>query len=225
MSTAIVPTEPKELEHETSAVVQAARKITINDQESYEAAGAFVKDTLPSAIERIEAKFHLTKHKEDTNKSWKWACELYNMAMKPIAEAKSLVTQKCRVYEDEQRRIQQENQRKAEEEARKREEEERLQEAVAAEEAGASPEEVEAVMETPMPMAPVKAAPTFNRVKGVTRERPYSAQVTSKLILVRHIAQNPQFLNLLEPHMPSLNALAKAQGERMQIPGVRAGRF
>ena len=223
MSTAIVPIESKELEVKVSSVVKAAKAIEITDQGSYEQAALFVKEYVNPLLVELD-KTH-DKAISTAHEAHKEAIAAKKRHYTPLLEAKTIATEKCGTYEQEQRRIQQENQRKDEEEARKREEDERLEEAAAAQKAGVSEEEVDAILDTPMPTAPVKTAPTFNRVPGVTRLPPISTRVRSMVILIRYIAQHPDDLNLLMPNYPALNARLKSQGSLFNIPGVETGRF
>ncbi len=223
MSTTALELMPREFEAKVSDVVANAKAITITTPETYTKAALFVKEYVNPILKELDNTFDPIIDK--AHKAHKEALEQKARHAKPLTDAKFIATQKCKAYEDAQEMIRQCQQREAEEAARKREEEERLSEAVAADEAGAAPEEVAAIIETPLPVAPVRVAPTFERVKGVTRDRPFSAQVTAKLLLVRYVAENPQYLNLLEPNMPALNALARAQQNLLQIPGVKSDRF
>ncbi len=223
MSTAVVSFDPSELESKVAVVVQDAKALKITNQVEYETAGRFVLEYVNPVLKEIDKTFD--ELIDTTNRAHKEAVAQKKRHATPMLEAKAIAIDKCRDYQNKQARIEAAKQRKAEEAARKREEKERLKEAEAAQKAGVSEEEVDAILETPMQTAPVKVTPTITRVKGLVREKRFSAQVTNKLVLVRYIAQNPQFLHLLEPHMPSLNTLATSLGERMQIPGVRAGRF
>ena len=220
-NTEIIPV--RDLEQKVGSVLDTAKVLIIRDQQSYEKASRFVLDYVNPVLKEIAATFDPIIEK--AHQAHKEALAQKNRHAEPLEEAKRIVTSKAKAFEDAQRRIQAEAQRQAEEEARKREEEERIREAQAAEQSGAAPEEVDAILETPLPVAPVHTAPTFQRGKGLTRERLFSAQVTSKLLLVKFVAENPQYLNLLEPNMPALNALARAQQNLLKIPGVQAGRF
>ena len=211
-----------EIETKVPTILQSAQSLVIADQETYNFAAAIYKDA--AAMEK-KIEEELGTAKAVTHKAWKDASDRYNRFMEPVLQAKKLASSKAKSWEDLQEHIRQQQQREAEEQARKQEEDARLAEAESAQQAGAAPEEVDAILETPLPTPPVRVAPTFDRVPGVTRERPYSAKVVSLLLLVRYVAANPQYLNLVEANFPALNALARAQQNLLQIPGVKSDRF
>lgn len=68
------------------------------------------------------------------------------------------------------------------------------------------------------PVVPTFAAPT---VKGVATKGTWKGEVTDKLALVKFVAANPQFLNLLDPATKEINAIAKALKANANIDGVR----
>ena len=218
----------KELETKVTNVVERARGITISDPETYRIAALFVKDYINPILKELDSTFDPIIEK--AHQAHKEALRQKGRHLAPLTEAKAIATSKCKVYEDEQERIRQQQQREAEEAARKQEEEDRLANAAAAEDAGAPTEEVDAILETPAPPPPVRVAPTFERVTGVTRNRPYSAQVTSLAALICYIAgvkqlAHPELQNCLLANQVALNAKARAEEHLMNVPGVKAGRF
>ena len=78
-----------------------------------------------------------------------------------------------------------------------------------------------------VPLPTVK--PQVAKVAGATTARTWAAEVigfpddmTKFLELVTCVATNPQHINLLNPNMVALNAMARAQKQGFSIPGVRA---
>ncbi len=69
--------------------------------------------------------------------------------------------------------------------------------------------------------APVTQLAATPAVKGVSSRGVWKAEVTNKLALVKFVAANPQYLNLLEPATKELGAIAKALKENALIDGVR----
>ena len=69
--------------------------------------------------------------------------------------------------------------------------------------------------------APV-AAPSVAKVSGISTRGVWKAELTDKAALVAFIAQNPQFLNLVDVNTSGINQMAKAMKETMNIPGIRA---
>lgn len=228
MTTVGMELVPRELQTKVMTVVDQAKSIVISDPETYRVAALFVKESINPILKELDATFDPIIEK--AHLAHKEALRQKGRHLAPLTEAKEIATNKCKVYEDEQERIRKQQQREVEEAARKQEEEDRLTNAAAAEDAGAPPEEVEAILETPAPPAPVRVAPTFERVTGVTRNRPYSAQVTSLAALICYIAgvkqlAHPELQNCLLANQVALNAKARAEEYLMNLPGVKAGRF
>ncbi len=140
----------------------------------------------------------------------------------PLAEAEGLIKPKIAAYEDEQKRIEAENQRRADEKAR-REQEELLEAQVQqAEEQGASPEEVQAIIEQPIIVPRPVTAPTFQRVAGVSTSVTWKAEVTDIRALCRAIGEGKAAQTLVLPNSTALNGMARALKQSFSIPGVRA---
>ena len=160
-------------------------------------------------------------------------------------EIKRLKAEADRKQAEELARIAQEQaeaQRKAEEAARiaqealDRQEDARLEaEVEQAEARGASAVEVQAIIEQPriVPIIPVVAPAPFIAprrfavatpapVKGVARPWKAAVDTPAQLLqVIQHVAQHPEYANLLTLNQSALNALAKAQGANLRIPGVR----
>jgi hypothetical protein len=114
--------------------------------------------------------------------------------------------------------------------------EEREREIEVAEARGASAEEIQAIIEQPIAApAPVFVAPVVQpmytppppppKAAGASTARPWKAAVDTHgdlLLLIKHVAAHPEYSNLLTLNQTALNALAKAQGANLNLPGVRA---
>lgn len=74
-------------------------------------------------------------------------------------------------------------------------------------------------MVAPVPV--IAHTPEVPIVKGVSSRGVWKAEVTDKLALVKFVAANPQYLNLLEPAIKELGAIAKALKGNAIIDGVR----
>lgn len=70
-------------------------------------------------------------------------------------------------------------------------------------------------------VAPVAATIAPPSAKGVSIKGVWKAEVTDKLALVKFVAANPQFLNLLDPATKEINAIAKALKDNARIDGVK----
>jgi hypothetical protein len=195
-----------------------AKTLVITDQQSLELAALYIKE-LKGVIREIEAK--RTDMKAPVLEAGRRIDANAAEAKAPLLRALAILEPRYTAYLDEQERIRREEQRRLEEEARKRAEEEQLAAAIAAEAAGATAEEVEAIVnETPPAPIPI-AAPRVQRVAGISTPETWSAEVTDSAAFMRWAVASGQFA-LLEIRMPALNAMARAQRNTMQIPGVRA---
>lgn len=82
-------------------------------------------------------------------------------------------------------------------------------------------EEIKAVLDRPMVMAPVRVVPVYERTSGVSIAKVYKAEVISIKLLASAVASGTVPENLIEANMTTLNALMRASRGGIQIPGVR----
>jgi len=143
-------------------------------------------------------------------------------------EAERIAREAQEAAEAEARRLRQIQEQEAAE-AREREIE-------AAEANGATAAEVQAIIEQPVAEPePVYFAPVVvpmyipppppPKTTGASTARPWKAAVDTPadlLLLIRHVAAHPEYSNLLQLNQTALNALAKAQGANLRLPGVRS---
>lgn len=146
----------------------------------------------------------------------------------PLNEAESIIKGALLRWSDEQERLRLDEQRRLEAEARRREEEDRINLAAHMETEGkefgdaAMVAEAHEMIEKPAP-APVVAVttPAAPKVAGIVHRSTFRAEVVNLTELIRYVANNPQFINLLVPNQTALNAQAKSLKAAMAIPGVR----
>ena len=139
----------------------------------------------------------------------------------PLEDAERIIKGAVGAFHLEQQRIRQELERKAREDAERQAEQTRLEMAVQAEEMGASPEVVAEVLETPIPVAPVAVAPTFNRAAGVSTRETWKCEVVDLKALCRAVADGKASIELVQPNMVTLNSLARGLKSTFAIPGCR----
>jgi len=122
-------------------------------------------------------------------------------------------------YEREQERIRKEAERKAQELARKEAEDRQIAEAEALEEAG-QPEAAEAALIRPVTPHTVNISRP-NRPSGISTSKKWRAEVVDLSALVKAVAEGKAPLSYLEANTKKLNQAALAQGDEMNVPGVR----
>ena len=207
------------LENKELTVLARANALAPTNQETYDEAARFVLERV-KPLER-EVKDTFDPIVSAANKTHKEAVAQRDKHLKPLTEAKRIATQKCKVYEDEQARLQREEQHRLELEAKRIAEERQLNEATQAEAMGEPAEVVDAILEEKVDPPPVVAAPTFERAKGVTKKTIPKAEVVSLPSLIKYVAANPQYSNYLIPNQAALNSAVKGQGTRFNVSGVK----
>jgi hypothetical protein len=143
----------------------------------------------------------------------------------PLNTAERVIKQKMAAYHQEQERIRREAEearQRAAEEARRREEERRLAEAAALEAEGHTAE-ADALIEEPIEAPPAPAARPAPKAEGVSFRTTWSAEITDPEALAAFVVANwGQYEQLIQFNTAELNAMARAQKDGLQLPGVKA---
>lgn len=212
-------TYAQEIEARGMNMLERAKSMVIRDELSYEAAVELVK-----AIKdlRAEAEAHHRPVIQAALEAHRRALEAFRRIDDPLKAAETELKRRIAAWTAEQERLRIEAERRAREEAERMAAEALEAQLEAMEAAGASVEELEAAIRSAeaMPViAPRVVAPP--KPQGVAARKTYRAHVASLIDLIRWVAANPSHENLLQPNQPALNALARAQGASLSIPGVR----
>lgn len=173
-----------------------------------------------------------------------------------VIEAKKLAKSKGdtwfleqeRIRQEEERRLQEEARRKAEEEARiareaaeaerkrleAQEEEDRLRLAQQAEQEGASADEVQAILDTPLPIPEVipepvspepavlpTLAPTAQKSAAMVGRWNYKGVVANLAQLVQAAAKDAHYLQYLQANQQAIDALARGAKDNFSLPGCK----
>lgn len=219
MSTSVAVVVAEVLEQQALSLPDRAQRVNITDQPSYTYASGLLIDF--AALEN-QIKLHHGPIKEAAHKAHKAACDAEKRVLEPVTLGKNILKGKIAAWEEEQEKIRLEAQRRQEEEARKLSEQMALEAAVAAEEAGASAEELEVLL-AEQPVLPVaQAAPTFVRTAGVSTRETWHAEVVDLVALCRAVADGTLSSQYVLPNMPALNKRASAEKHTLKIPGVVA---
>ena len=221
MSEIVVQVEEKErsLSEVVAAKLVVARAMVITDQASYNAVVEMRTQlkALRDAIEQAHAEPKKLKHA-----AWKAEVALESAELAPVQEVEGVLKAKTFAWDAAQEAARRAEQARLEAEARHRAEEEALAAAIEAEKAGAPAAEVEAVLAQPIIAAPVVAPKTYTPAPRMAGRESWSGRVTDLQALVRFVAANPAFGNLLMVNQTALNQLARSQKSMMKIPGVEA---
>lgn len=166
--------------------------------------------------------------KEKAHATWKALTDKERDTLAPARAWEGECKAGLAAWDTEQERIRQEEQRRLEAEARRQEEARRLEEAAALEAEGIAEADesklaeaqalIDAPVETPVVMLE-KATP---KVAGISYREQWDAKVIDLHALIRFVAANPAYTNLLMPNDVALRAQARSLKEKMSIPGVRS---
>jgi hypothetical protein len=214
------PTTLVDLEQEAISVRSEIAALAVTDQKSYDLAvekRTAAKSWLKSAEEWFDG---IQKPAYDAYKNIlaqrKLVCEPTEAAIKQINGA--LLS-----FDQEQERIRRDEQRRLDEEARKKAEDDRIAQAAEMESKGVDAATVNAVLDAPITvMAPVVAAPTYERSSQVVYRDNWSAECFDLFKLVQAVAKDKSKIGLLQVNTTALNQMAKALKESMAVPGCRA---
>lgn len=215
--TVLVIPDERAIRTEINPFVKRAKEITVLDQPTHQAAQEFL-----IAIARLEHRImdEFSDSKRAAHAAHKSICALEAKLLKPLDEARKVTTWKCRSYESDQRRVSEEKERELRAVALKAAEERKLMDAIQAEQEG-DKAGAEAIMAEPVLVPVVHVETETARVEGISSRTVYSAVVTDMIALVKFVAGAPEWINLIEPNMPALNQLARAQRDALKIPGVK----
>jgi len=160
--------------------------------------------------------------KKKAYESYQEALRLHDDPIKELSGARKVAKQKCIKWDTEQERIRREEERKLQEEARRQAEEEALAMAQQAADSG-DVDLAEAILEAPVPVPPVRIAPTSPPPSRLTSGRSmWKAEVVDIMALVKAVAAGTQPITLIMANEPALNGLARSLKSGMNVPGVRA---
>jgi hypothetical protein len=206
------------LEQRTSTAVSQAQAVKVGDQPSYDLAA---ERLLAVADLRREIVAHHAPMKKAAHEAWQQVIAAEKRLLEPVAEAERIYKAGIAAYETEQRRLAAEAAARAEAEARRLAEEERERELEQAEAQGADVEEITAMIDAPLIVAPPRIEPTFQPARGVTLAANWLGEVTSLETLVKAIAAGKANASLVIPNQAAINQLARATRGTLQVPGVR----
>ena len=212
--------QEQELKRQALTVIERAKIVRIQDQQSYDVATALLLNEIIPFRKRWKDFWEALRI--PAYAAYQAVLTKFNEGDKPAEAAERAVKAEIRRWDEEQERIRQELQRKAQEEAERIEEEQRLRAAIVAEESGASEQEVSAIVESPVLAVAAPVQPTYQRTPGVSGRDNWKAKITDFRMLVRAVAAGKVPMEYLMPNESALNARAKADKQTLNIPGVTA---
>lgn len=203
-----------------------ARGMVVTDNQTNEAAAELLNG-IKDLTKEINNTFDPLKKK--AHEAWKAICDEQNRHLAPLVEAEKILKGSIGNYAmEQQRRLEEERRQHAERirlaeiEAKRLADEQLEREIEAAEKVGATPEEIEAMIEAPREVEPVYVAPPPRKVdqpKGTSTAFRTVVRIDNPRLLLKFIADNPQFINLVEFDQGGLNKMS-AVIKAMKWPGV-----
>jgi hypothetical protein len=221
MSQVVVQVEEKlkPLGEVVAAKLVTARAMVITDQASYNAV-VEMRQTLKTLRDAIEEAHR--ERKEATNKAHQAAVDAERAELSPVQEAEKVLKALTFAWDAAQEALRRAEQARLDAEAKRKTQEEAIAAAAAAEAAGAPKEEVDSILDNPPPPPPVVAPKAYVAAPRMAGRESWSGKVTDLQALIRFVAANPGFQNLLQVNQTALNQLARSQKSMMKIPGVEA---
>jgi hypothetical protein len=220
MAASAVVEKESELKQQALTVVQRATLVKITDQTSYtQATDLLLNEIMPFRKRWADYWKPLTGAAWD---AYKKVQGKFKEGDDPAEQAERVVKQAIAVWDQEQARIQQERQREAQREAERQAEEDRLRAAIVAEEAGASEQEVAAIVDTQIVAVAQPVMPTYQKTSGVSVRSNWQAKVVDLKALCRAVGAGKVPAEYIQPNMSALNARAKADRSTLNLPGVIA---
>ena len=211
-------TPVRDLETRALTLADQARRLKIADQQSYALAA---ERLLGVADLRREIVAHHAPLKKAAHEAWQQVVAAEKRLLDPVTAAERIYKAGIAAYEAEQRRLDAAARAKAEAEARDLAEEQRERELEQAEAEGADVEEITAMINAPLVVAPPQAQPAFQHAKGVTVAANWKGEVVSLEVLVKAIAAGKANINLVMANETAINQLARATRGTLAVPGIR----
>jgi hypothetical protein len=211
---------PRENDQQFSAATRAASiaaDYLIDSQDMYEL-GALELQSFKRIEEELEARRRSIT--DPINQGLRNTNALFNPVIQRVQEASRILRGRMVEWANKERaRIAAEN---AERERLAREERQRMEAAAREAADQGREEEAFAMQQTAQLMTAPARATTTQKVAGVSTRSNWKAECQDLAQLVAWVSQNPDSLNLLQANTAALTALAKAQKDKMKVPGVRA---
>ena len=198
---------------------QRAGTLTVADQTTYDEATTWLKQI--AAVEK-DIRAHYKPLKEAAQDSHKKLVAAEKQFLDPLTQAKGIINQAVTKYSIEQERKRRELENKARAEQRANEEANRIKVAIEADQNGAAPAVVDAILDTVPKLSTITQGDTYRKAEGVSIRTNWRAQVNNMKTLCAAVAEGKVSLEAVEPNQTWLNAEARKYHEALSIPGVVA---
>lgn len=211
-----IPTE-QQLSSVSAPILETARSFVIDSPLMYEMAGDELKTIKAKAKELEERRKAITT---PMDKAKREVMDLFRKPLEILEQAEAAIKRTMLDYSNEQKRIAMEAQKKADEAAAL--ERQRMEEA--AKEAERSGDVATAMaLQSASSMVVSQSLETQPaKVSGISTTTRWSAQVTDKLAYLKHVIDHPELIDTIDINSKSLNQMAVALKDKLNLPGVKA---
>ena len=223
----LIPNDSKRIEESALSWPDKAQALAVQDQESYDTMGEYLAAIVAL---RDEAEAHHRPMIKSPHAAWQATLDGLKRIDEPLKKAEGILRAKNSVWEREQKRLREDNARQLREAEEKRHAEEIEAQIAEAEAAGATVNEVAAIIEQTPPPPPVVAPPTFERASFLSKPRDnWQATVTNWRAFLQYVVNgkaatdgvsHPECLPIIVASAASLNAFAKLIKHSVKVPGL-----
>ncbi len=214
-----------ETRQEVAVYVEPIKSFLVVSDQTMQAANDTIKE-INKRIKLVDEKFEplMAAQVEAKRKATVAKAELDKLIEEikaPLMAVKEYLVRAGKDYDTEQKAIRDEAERIAREVARKAEDERQLREAEEAEKAGNHEEAEEILKEERQVSAPPPPPPAY-KVDQRLFPKKWKARVTDKKTVIKFVAANPQYTELLEVDQAAINRLAVSMKSNLRIDGIIA---
>ena len=222
MNPAISLVEPQietdNLRQEALTLPEQAKALLIVDQITYNHA-AEMFNAASQLAKKIEA--HYKPLKDKAFAAHKAVVSAEKEMLGPVVTAKQILSGSIGTWDVAQERRQYQEQLRLELEAKKKAEDNAIKLALEVLDKGASEKQAIEIIDTPVAPTKIEVAPAYTKAATVSTQEIWSAELTDVYELVKAAAVNPvAYLHYLEVNTPALNAAARNQKNKFNVPGV-----
>jgi len=205
------------LRQDLTTITAGMGGIEITSQETYDRVALFLVKTVQPFRKRWAD--YWAEPKRLAWEAHKAIVAKFNEGDEKAEQLEKAIKLEIRKWDDEQERIRQERQRAEQRAVEEREARERAAQAAFAEEEGAPPAEIEAIVSAPSIAVAEPVAETYQRVSGISKRDNWKCRVLDIRKLCAAIAKGTVPVNYVLPNEKVLNARARADKGTLNLPG------
>lgn len=222
MNELVIPPQVEEAKAAIAPVVARANALVVTNVEEHTTAMQMLGEVM-AADRKVKAIFApaIEAAMESKRKAERARAEIVQLrdnVLASVTQAIETIGRACKDFEAEERRVARLNQERINAEAAAKQEEQRLLEAAMAD----TPEEADAIMDEPIrPVRTPTVTPELAKVPGITSRELWSYEITNKAEFLAWASEPANNFYATENPV-ALNSRARAEKDKLNIPGVKA---